>query len=367
MSAPASPPKRLLAVRLGAMGDVIHTMYAVAWLRHALPTTQIGWMIEERWSELLCAAGSSRSGARSPARPLIDVLHVVDTKGWRKSPLSRKTRKQFSTLLKGTREQTYDLAIDFQGAIKSAWLASLSRSGAVYGMDRPRESLARMFYSSRVPTKGPHVVDHYGELAAAVRLRFAPNPGIGGWPFCEVPLEFPRDARSEINVSSMLGHTSGPMVLINPGAGWGAKQWPAEGYGEVARQLQKQGANILVNSGPGEEQLAQDVRRSSGGIAQPITCSLGELIALARRASLLIGGDTGPLHLAGALGVPVVAIFGPTDPARNGPYSRNSVVIRNPASATSLSHTNARDPGLLQITPQQVVTAAQKLLETSHA
>jgi heptosyltransferase-1 len=107
-------------------------------------------------------------------------------------------------------------------------------------------------------------------------------------------LEFPHDATSEAKVSSRLNDTTRRIVLLNPGAGWGAKQWPAERYGEIARELQKEGAIILVNYGPGEEPLAKTVRSSSDGAAQPITCSLGELISLTRQASLFIGGDTGP-------------------------------------------------------------------------
>ena len=369
MSASASDhvPKRLLVVRLGAMGDVIHTMHAVARLRNVLPNAQIGWMIEERWSELLCATGAPRSGARSRTRPLVDVVHVVNTKAWRKSLLSSQTRRQFSSVLREVRGQEYELAIDFQGAIKSALLASLSRSERVLGMDRPREAPATMFYSALVHTKGPHVVDQYGELAAEVLSRYCSDPMTKATALPEPWLEFPKDATSEANVSSRLSDSSRRIVLLNPGAGWGAKQWPSERYGEVSRELEKEGAIVLVNYGPGEEQLAKDVHGSSDGAAQPITCSLGELISLTRRASLFIGGDTGPLHLAAALGVPVVALFGPTDPARNGPYSSKSVVIRKPASRTSLSHTHATDPGLLQITPHEVLAAAHQLLEPRHA
>ena len=368
MSASASNHvrKRLLVVRLGAMGDVIHTMHAVARLRNALPNAQIGWMIEERWSELLCAMGAARSGARSRTRPLVDVVHLVNTKAWRKSLLSSQTRRQFSSVLKEVRQQEYDLAIDFQGAIKSALLARLSRTESVFGMDRPREAPARMFYSALAHTQGPHVIDHYGQLAAEVLSPSCPDQVTRAITSPEPWLEFPHDATSEAKVSSRLNDTTRRIVLLNPGAGWGAKQWPAERYGEIARELQKEGAIILVNYGPGEEPLAKTVRSSSDGAAQPITCSLGELISLTRQASLFIGGDTGPLHLAAALGVPVVAIFGPTDPARNGPYSSKSIVIRKPASRTSFSHTHATDPGLLQITSHEVLAAAHQLLEPRH-
>jgi heptosyltransferase-1 len=123
----------------------------------------------------------------------------------------------------------------------------------------------------------------------------------------------------------------------------------------------------LINFGPGEHELALEVQSTSGGISQPLSCSISELISLTRRARLFIGGDTGPLHLAAALQVPVVAIFGPTDPARNGPCSAKSVVLRNPASKTSLSHTSAGDPGLLAISADEVASAARELLRSTSA
>ena len=362
-------PRSLLAVRLGAMGDVIHTMYAVTLLRNAHPDTHIGWVIEERWAELLCARGTPRSGARSSARPLADFVHVVNTKAWRKSPWSGETRHQFSAALKEIRDKKYDVAVDFQGAIKSALLAKLCGAGRVVGMERPREIPARLFYSQRLKTTGAHVIEQYGSLAEGVTVNRAllKRAGEGARPSAASGNpDFPCDPVADAEVSRKLQNGSRPIVLVNPGAGWGAKQWPADRYGEVARELAKEGAHVLVNYGPGEEQLAKEVQNAADGAAQPITCSVAELTALTRRASLFIGGDTGPLHLAAAMGIPVVAIFGPTDPARNGPYSENSVVLRNPASRTSLSHTSETDPGLLQITPDEVLSSAHKLLESNH-
>jgi heptosyltransferase I len=388
VSAGGNPPKSLLVVRLGAMGDVIHTMYAVALLRNAFPETQIGWVIEERWAELLCSKGTPLWGARSTARPLVDFVHVVNTKAWRKSPLASGTRQQLSVALKEIRDQEYDLAVDFQGAIKSALLARLCGAAIVIGMDRPREFPARVFYSLRVQTRGAHVIEQYCSIAKEV-LGDRNRQASLGWthstpslrsvaqgrlnedahPSMSIPssLAFPLDDAAGQVVSRKLNNGGFPIIVVNPGAGWGAKEWPAERYGEVSRELAKEGAEVLVNYGPGEEQLASAVRDSSGGAAHPVTCSIAELIALTRRASLFIGGDTGPLHLATAMGIPVVAIFGPTDPARNGPYSDKSVVLRNPASRTSLSHTSQPDPGLLQITPDEVLAAARKLLESNHA
>lgn len=385
--APGNPPKSLLVVRLGAMGDVIHTMYAVAPLRNALPETQIGWVIEERWAELLCVKGNPRSGTRSTARPLVDFVHVVNTKAWRKSPLASGTRQQFSAALKEIRDQKYDVAVDFQGAIKSALLARLCGAGNIVGMDRPREFPARVFYSQRVQTRGAHVIEQYCSMAEASVGSFSSRASLDlahstpslrsvaqgrlnevGCPSMRIPssLAFPLDDAAGQVVSRKLDNIRSPIIVVNPGAGWGAKEWPAERYGEVSRELAKEGARVLVNYGPGEDQLAKDVQGASDGAAQPITCSVAELIALTRRASLFVGGDTGPLHLAAALGVPVVAIFGPTDPARNGPYSKKSIVLRNSASRTSFSHTSEPDPGLLQITPHEVLAAARKFLERNH-
>jgi heptosyltransferase-1 len=357
------------------MGDVIHTMYAVALLRNMLPETQIGWVVEERWAELLCANGTPRLGGRSAGRPLVDFVHVVNTKSWRKEPLASHTRQQFSAALREIKNQSYDFAVDFQGAIKSALLARLCGAADVVGMDQPRESPARLFYSQRVPAKGSHVIEHYCSLAEAVLARLNRRASLdrtaeGGCPYAspgKLRDYLPRDTAAVEASPSRLNHASSPIILINPGAGWGAKEWPPERYGEVSRELAKEGATVLVNFGPGEEQLARHVQDSAASTAQPITCSISELIALTRRAALFIGGDTGPLHLAAALGVPVVAIFGPTDPERNGPFSEKNIVLRNPASRTSLSHTSAPDPGLLQITPDEVLIAARKLLESKHA
>jgi heptosyltransferase-1 len=156
-------------------------------------------------------------------------------------------------------------------------------------------------------------------------------------------------------------------AILNPGAGWGAKQWPAERYGAIAKELAKDGIRSLVNFGPGEETLALAVEAASEGAARKISCSIAELIALTRRARLLIGGDTGPMHLAAALKVPVVGIFGPTDPARNGPYGTETVVLRSPESVTNHSRRAPRDEAMLSITPVMVSSAARELLQRTRS
>lgn len=352
-----SPPESVLVVRLGAMGDVIHALAAATALRNASPTMRIGWVIENRWRELLCATNTPLSGQRSPERPVADFVHVVDTKRWRKSIFSRETRRQLGDALREVRDQHYEVAADFQGALKSAFFARSARAKTVIGFADPREFPASIFYKHRVNAQGAHVIDQYHSLAEAVAGRPLPH--------CQAVL--PRDKEAEACIAKKVADLGHDFAIINPGAGWGSKQWPPERYGEVARALSLCGLTPLINFGPGEQELALEVQAASNGVSQPISCSIAELIALTRRARLFIGGDTGPLHLAAALRVPVVAIFGPTDPARNGPYGTKSAVVRNPASTTSLSHTSAPDPGLIKISAEEVIAVARELLRSASA
>jgi heptosyltransferase-1 len=348
-------PRRLLIVRLGSMGDIVHTLPAVTALRESFPQASLGWVIEERWAELLCTLPEPRSGPRSTRRPLVDRVHTVNTKAWRGSMLAAQTWEQIAAGLSELRAQRYEVTVDFQGAIRSAMLARWSGSPVVYGAAQPRENVASMFYTRQVIAGGGHIVEQNLSLAEAVARR----------PL-EVPtIEFPRDPTAEKQLEDKL-QQSGDFVLLNPGAGWGAKQWPAERYGYVAMRLAEDGVKSLINFGPGEEPLMEAVEAASQGTAKGNACSLSELIALTHRARLFIGGDTGPMHLAAALGIPVVAIFGPTNPARNGPFGTRSVVLRSPASPTTHSRRAQPDPGMLEIDTDEVVAAARQLLRSAH-
>jgi heptosyltransferase I len=345
-------PRRLLIVRLGSMGDIIHTLPAATALRRAFPEVSLGWVVEERWAELLCTLPEPRSGPLSPRRPLVDRVHTVNTKTWRKSLFSAQTWEQIAAGLSELRAQRYELAVDFQGAVRSALTARWSGARVIYGVAQPRENVASMFYTRQVIPRGSHIVEQNLSLAEAVAHRPLEMPTI----------EFPHDEAVEKQCEDKSPQGIGDFALLNPGAGWGAKQWPAERYGDVARRLAEDGVKSLINFGPGEEFLMRAVESASGSKAKGVAGSLTELIALTRRARIFIGGDTGPMHLAAALGVPVVAIFGPTNPARNGPFGTRSIVLRSPTSPTTHSHRAQPDPGILEISPDEVFAAAQKLL-----
>ena len=347
--------EKLLILRLGSMGDILHALPGAAALRRAFPSATIGWVVEQRWSELLCARGAENAAADAAEKPLVDRLHFINTVAWRKAPFSNRMCKGAWSAMSALRAPRYELAVDFQGAWKSAGLALWSGAPERIGLDHPRERPAALFYTRRVLTTSRHVVDQGLELAAAA---CGQKPG----PPC-FPL--PCSATSENWCNAELRQRGlQDFALLSPGGGWGAKLWPSESYGQVAAALAGEGLPSLINFGPGEEELARAVEQASGGAAQPLCCSLGELIALTRRARLFIGGDSGPMHLAAALGVPVVAIFGPTDPARNGPYGTRSIVLRHAGSATSYTHHDRPDDALRSIPAAEVLRAALRLLET---
>jgi heptosyltransferase-1 len=355
------PADRILIVRLGAMGDIIHGLPAVAALRAIFPQATLGWLIEERWAELLCTLPTPRSGPRSAQRPLVDRIHTVNTKQWRASPFSLQTWERIAAGLSDLRAEHYNLAIDLQGAVRSSLLARWSGAPIIYGFAQPRENMASMFYTRQVVAAADHVVEQNLSLAKAVAGRPL------GYPLKAPPIELPRDPDAERKCNRWLKSRGiEQFALLNPGAGWGAKQWPADRYGQVAGKLTEDGLKPLINLGPGEEDIARAVNAASTGAAEAFSGSLAQLIALTRRAQLFVGGDTGPMHLAAALNVPVVGIFGPTDPARNGPFGTRSIVLRSSSSVTSYRHVDSPDGGLLDITPDQVVTAARQLLKERH-
>lgn len=352
---PSGKIDRILVVRLSAMGDVIHTLPAVQALRETFPLAHIGWVIEERWSELLCAPSFSRSGPRSAQRPLVDEVHTVDLKNWGKSLFSVSTLQRIAKVWNDVRDVGYDVAIDLQGAVRSAILARFSGARVVYGAAEPWETAAAMWYTRKVVSRGKHVVQQNLSIAHAA------SKNTTMLPIASTPL--PCDAKSEEHIAQRLQEMHiRKFAILNPGAGWGAKRWPAERYGEVARRLARMGITSVVNHGPGEDHLASEAEAASQETARAIDCTISELIALTRRASVFIGGDTGPLHLAAALRIPVVGIYGPTNPMRNGPYGTRSVVLRSPESVTSHRRYSTPDEGMLSIGSDEVVAAAEQLL-----
>jgi len=330
---------RALAVRLSSIGDVVHTLPAVAALeRHGWQT---GWLVEPA------------------SRPLLEANPAVSRVAL--APPARAFRfGEAREAVRQLRAGRYDVALDFQGLWKSAVWSRLSAAGRVLGFSRAwrREPASALLISETVemPAGAAHVIDK--NLALLEPL------GIHAMGSRQFPL--PPAREEAVSVENSLGAAGlGDFVVLNAGGGWSSKLWPAERFGALALALRDRGLHPLVTWGPGEEDLAERVVAASEGAA--VRCfrtTLLELIALLRRARLVVAGDTGPLHLACAVGTPVVGIYGPTDPARNGPFSpADRVVRRAPACAPCHRRQCAVHDGVMSsIAVEEVLAAVEERL-----
>jgi heptosyltransferase-1 len=347
----------VLIVRIGAMGDVLHAMPAVAALRERHPEWRIGWAIEPAWRELFeaeseCHDVAWRFSGRNSRRPLIDLWSAVPTRAWKRRPLSLSTLRDIADLRRELRRDHYDICVDMQGSIRSAMVGRMAEAKMFAGAAATREAPAAWLYRRKIRLSATHVVEQGCELlGAAVGEALQP-----------AKVTLPVDTAAEEWCDQLLADVEERFVVIAPAAGWGAKQWPAERYGAVAEVLGRAGFRTLVNAASLEDKIARRVVEASGGAAMLVPCSIGQMIALVRRAGAVIAGDTGPLHLAAVLERPVVALFGPTDPARSGPYGTSARVLRHGSSQVDHSRHPGTEKGLMQITVDEVVGAALELL-----
>lgn len=338
---------KVLIVRVGAMGDVLHALPAVAALRQAEPKARIDWAIDPRWVPLLI--GSNERGS------IVDMVHLVPARDWSRSPFSLATLRSVLQLRHRLREEHYDLAVDMQGTVRSAVIGRMAGADKFVGYSDPREKVAWM-YSKKIKRQGTHVVEQSAHLLShACRIALTP---------ADVTLPVEPWAEHWAEHDAVLTR---PLCVLAAGGGWGAKHWPVASYGKLAHNLRAQGFDVLVNAPRDDDPTANAVVAASDGAATKIVCNVAGLIALLRRTDLLIGGDSGPTHLAATLAVPLVALFGPTDPARNGPWGPGAMrVVRHSSSVTSYKHVATPDPGLERITVDDVLKTVEQLQETSH-
>jgi heptosyltransferase-1 len=344
---------RVLIVRIGAMGDVLHAMPAVAALRARHPEWFIGWAIEPRWSDLLQITGDPEDlsqGAGTAERGLVDKWYRVASGEWKKRPVAAGTLADIGALRRVLRGDRFDVCVDMQGSVKSALVGRMAGATVFAGADAPRERIARRLYGQRVGVAAEHVVNQGCELlGAAVGERLGP---------VRVPL--PMDTEAEHWADGVVGQER--FCLMSASGGWGSKVWPAERFGRVAAELGRAGIRTVLNASPEGSTDADAAVAASEGYARVVPGPLRHLIAVTRRAAVVIAGDTGPLHLAAALERPVVAIFGPTDPARNGPFGTRARVLRDAGSVTTYKHGQEVEAGMLRIEVGEVFAAALEML-----
>lgn len=330
--------ERLLILRMSALGDIVHTLPAVAALRQSFPRAQIDWLVDSKWSPIL------------EGNP--DATKII--------PMDRRNWRNVLATIRQLRAARYTIALDCQSLYRSAILARLCGAPRRVGFDKryARESAAVLFYTETITPHRLHKVEHNLELVESIgahvnEIRF--------W------LPTSREAREHVD-RVLAAHDITDFFVLSPGGGWGSKCWPAERYGALHRALvERYGWRGVISFGPGERDLAENVWRAAG-LPEPVVESfdLPQLIALLRRAKFLVAADTGPLHLASALGTPVVGLYGPTDPARNGPFSKHDVVVRNASAAdTTYRRDKTPAPSMFSITGEQVLDAIARRLQTA--
>jgi heptosyltransferase I len=292
---------RVLIVRLGALGDIVHGLPVAAALRERYPDAQIDWLVDVRH------------------RAVLDLVPVIN----RRVAVDTRSARGMLAAVRDLRRQHYDAAVDLQGLIKSAALARLSGAHPVVGFTRAhvREKAASLFYSLH---SDAGTVAHVVDKNLSVLSLFGITERVRRFPFTLPPSSAARDVAERAARDGRRGY-----ALINPGAAWPNKRWPAERFGEIAAALVERFALLpVVLWGPGEQALAGRIVETSGGAAMiaPPT-EVADVLALSRDARLTVSGDTGPLHLAAAVGAPIVAIFGPTNPVRNGPWDADDISL----------------------------------------
>jgi heptosyltransferase I len=294
---------RILIVRTSALGDVVHALPVLTALRRHLPRARIGWVVEEAMAPVLAG------------HPDLNELIPARLRHWGKAPFSHRTVRELRAFLAALDRFSPDVTLDLMGNHKAGVISALTLSDRRIGAERRsrREPSSAVWISEPVAPRGAHAVDRMLSLLDGLDLPaepadFGPDKIFRG--------DLPAAAREIFEARPE------PFVLIHPGAGWPNKIYPPERWGEVARRLREAtGLPALVALARGEETLARAVEASSGGAARAVAApDLPTLAALLRRARLVLGGDSGPTHLAHALGTPILMVIGPTDPERNGPY-----------------------------------------------
>ncbi|MBT3509469.1 MAG: lipopolysaccharide heptosyltransferase I [Nitrospina sp.] len=303
---------KILILKFSALGDVVHTLPVAATIRKSLPNATIVWMVEERFQDIL------------KGNPDIDQVIPIRTKVWRKN-WNRQSLSEILKTIKTLRQHKFDLVLDLHGLIKSGIIARLSGAPARAGFHRNncKEKINALFTNQKSPytAGGIHVVDMYLEIL---------QTALGSVEKTKLfPLQIPDEADKKIARYFDEDLTHRPIIGINPGAGFETKQWELARFAELADRISAElGYSVLLTWGPGEKTKAQQISthmKQKCWIAPPT--SILESIGLYKRMTLLVSCDSGPLHLAAALGIPTVSIFGPTDPARNGAYGVNHATV----------------------------------------
>ncbi|HEV7670929.1 MAG TPA: glycosyltransferase family 9 protein [Thermoanaerobaculia bacterium] len=340
---------RVLIVKTSALGDVVHALPVLGALRRHYPEARIAWVVEEWIAPLLAG------------HPDLDEVIPVRLRAWRKQPFARVTRRELGNLFRRIAAFSPDVALDLMGNHKAGVLAALSFADRRLGLAREfrREPSSAIWINEGVGLPE-------GQSGHAVDRMLAVLGGLG------LPAERAEFQPEKISPAAEIGDVQGAALparfaLLHPGAGWGNKKYPAAWWGLALAALHREtDLSSLVAVGPGEEDLAAEIVAASGGAGRAVPAEIPAFAHLARRAEIVLGGDSGPTHLAHALGRPVLMVMGPTDPLLHGPYGAPHLALakRLPCSFCHRRFAEAK-ACLLEIAPREVAARAEEILRSN--
>ena len=340
---------KILIVRLSALGDIVHALPVLAAIKQAMPSAEVDWMVEENYASILSITRGLRRRIIGRARNSFTTGEAVSFGG----------ALGYVQAVAHLRSQEYDCALDLQGLLKSAGWARSSGAKRIIGFDKAslREAQAATFYTETVtPPQGVHVIHKNLSMLTAL-----------GITTDTITMPLQPEASAE-TLAAIQDAGVKRYAVLNPGAAWPNKRWPPERFGALAAVLRdRTGLRSMITWGPSERDLADTIVAASSGAAMPAPpTSVGDLAVLLRDAALVVAGDTGPLHIAAAMGTPLVGLYGPTWPERNGPWDPNDVTISR--AATCVCHHKRQclrgAPCINDITLDEVAEAAERRLKT---
>ncbi len=339
-------PQRILLIKPSAIGDVVHTLPILKLVRKRYPAAHVAWLVTPACSGLL------------ENHPLLDEVILFDRrrfgKGWR-NPRSLFGLTSFTVEL---RRRKFDLVLDLQGLFRSGWLARQTGAPIRVGFSNARE-FATIFYTHRVDVgdSEQHATDRYLKLAASIGCESGP-----------VEYVFNTTDTDRARVVEKIGHER-PYAVLLPGTNWRTKRWPIERFAALAWALKdRMGFESVVAGGGNDVALGEKI----GGINLAGKTNLPELVALLEGASLVVANDSGPMHIAAALNRPLVAVYGPTNPMRTGPYGKMDSVVRldlpcSPCYSRKCSHQSCLQwlgiEAVMQLAQTQIEIAGKDAVE----
>ncbi len=341
--------KRILIVKLSSIGDVVHALPVLKTLRKNYPGAYISWVVESKAREIL-------EGNKD-----LDEIIVINTGKWRKR-LNRSTINEMISKIKVLRGKKFDLAIDIQGLIKSGVIAYLSGARVRIGFNRgdAREPLNRLFMTVEASPIGKdiHVIDKNLSLLGSLGLNsFSKEFTIQTSPADEKYID---DFLRAKNIDPEKG-----FIAVNPGVGFKTKKWETRKYAELSDGIMDElNKKVILTWGPGEEGLVSEISNMMHHkpVTPPFT-TVKQAAVLLRRCKMFIGSDTGPLHITAALNIPTVAIFGPTDPIRNGPYGNNHTIIHKNLACSGCYKRRCKTMECMKgITVEEVYKAVKEMM-----